>query len=157
MSTLSRTPCDVPFGGRKRTLRRIRSMSALPLKADIVSRICHVRFVPKPDQVRRNKEYHYSITSSAVASNLSGMVSPRNRRPCPRDKDNSDRGRAHTEDRIGPQIDQFFCQRPTYPHQRRSSEVRSGDYCFPSIPTSRAQPGTPRAKTARLNRSPHRP
>jgi hypothetical protein len=112
MSTISRTPCDVPFGGRKRTLRRIRSMSALPLKADIVSRICHVRFVPKPDRVRRNKEYRYSITSSAVASNLSGTVSPRNRRPCPRDKDNSDRGRAHTEDRIGPQIDQFFCQRP---------------------------------------------
>jgi len=45
----------------------------------------------------------------------------------------------------------------SYPHQRRSSEVRSGDCCLPSIPTSRAQSGTPRAKTARLNRSPHRP
>ena len=45
----------------------------------------------------------------------------------------------------------------SYPHQRRSSEVRSGDRCLPSIPTSRAQSGTPRAKTARLNRSPHRP
>jgi hypothetical protein len=35
--------------GQKRTLTDVRMMSALPLKADIVVRADHVRFVPKAD------------------------------------------------------------------------------------------------------------
>jgi hypothetical protein len=39
-----------------------------------MSALC--QFVPKPDQVHRNKEYRYSITSSARASSLSGNERP---------------------------------------------------------------------------------
>src|SRR6266571_6844207 len=35
-----------------------------------------VRSGPKPDQVHRNKEYRYSITSSASASILAGTMRP---------------------------------------------------------------------------------
>jgi hypothetical protein len=35
--------------GQKRTLKRLHPMSALPPKADINERYCHVRFVPKAD------------------------------------------------------------------------------------------------------------
>jgi hypothetical protein len=38
--------------------------------------IVEVRFVPKADQVHRNKIASYSITSSAVASSLSGIWRP---------------------------------------------------------------------------------
>ena len=35
--------------GQKRTSGHVRVMSALPPKADIAERECHVRFVPEPD------------------------------------------------------------------------------------------------------------
>jgi hypothetical protein len=38
--------------GQKRTLKRVRPMSALPPKADIAERRRHVRFVPKADVLR---------------------------------------------------------------------------------------------------------
>jgi hypothetical protein len=51
--------------------------AGLPPVADECCCTCEdFRVVPKPDHVHRNKEYHYSITSSALTSNLSGMVSP---------------------------------------------------------------------------------
>jgi hypothetical protein len=45
------TQVDVRFG-HKQTLEHVRVMSALPPKADIAERECHVRFVPKADIVR---------------------------------------------------------------------------------------------------------
>ena len=51
--------------GQKQTLSGVRSMSALPPKADIDQDGCNVRFVPEADILRRNKERRYSITSSA--------------------------------------------------------------------------------------------
>jgi hypothetical protein len=45
--------------GQKRTLRGVRSMSALPPKADIAERDRHVRFVPKADIGTAKK--HHSI------------------------------------------------------------------------------------------------
>jgi hypothetical protein len=44
----------------------IRSMSALPPKADIVEGDRHVRFVPKADVSNRSKADSYSITLSVV-------------------------------------------------------------------------------------------
>jgi hypothetical protein len=38
--------------GQKRTFTGLRSMSALPPKADIADHDCHVRFVPKADITR---------------------------------------------------------------------------------------------------------
>jgi hypothetical protein len=35
--------------GQKQTFKRVRLMSAIPPKADIAERRCHVRFVPKAD------------------------------------------------------------------------------------------------------------
>src|SRR5262249_30236158 len=62
--------------GPKQTLRRILVMSALPPKADIAERDWHVRFVPKADILRCSKNIGYSITSSAVARRVCGIVSP---------------------------------------------------------------------------------
>jgi hypothetical protein len=50
------------------------TMSALPPKADIRQRDCDVRFVPKADIVRCGEIRRYSITSSARASRVDGMV-----------------------------------------------------------------------------------
>jgi hypothetical protein len=52
-------------------------VSAIPPKADIAERECHVRFVPKADILRCGKERGYSITSSAVASSVDGIAMPR--------------------------------------------------------------------------------
>ena len=56
--------------GQKRTLRHLRSMSALPPIADIGERGQDVRFVPKADIGP-----HW-ITSSARANNVGGIVRP---------------------------------------------------------------------------------
>jgi hypothetical protein len=56
--------------GQKRTLKRLQPMSALPPKADIAQRDCHVRFVPKADIALQ------SITSSARASKDWGTDKP---------------------------------------------------------------------------------
>jgi hypothetical protein len=45
-------PC-MSLMGQKQTLRYLRSMSALPPKADIDERDCHVRFVPKDGVIGR--------------------------------------------------------------------------------------------------------
>src|SRR5215469_3636579 len=60
--------------GQKRTLERVRSMSALPPIADIETPSCDVRFVPKADILRCGKERRYSITSSASVSRLGGIL-----------------------------------------------------------------------------------
>jgi len=39
--------------GQKQTLKKVRLMSALPPKADIAERRCHVRFVPKATSAER--------------------------------------------------------------------------------------------------------
>jgi len=49
---------DQPSSARAR-------MSAIPPKADIAKRDCHVRFVPEADVSSRSKATVYSITSSA--------------------------------------------------------------------------------------------
>ena len=49
-------------------------MSALPPKADIGTQPRDVRFVPKADIVRCGEIRRYSITSSARASRVDGMV-----------------------------------------------------------------------------------
>ena len=41
--------------GQERTLQHVNLMSAIPSKADIDSRECHVCFVPKADILRCNK------------------------------------------------------------------------------------------------------
>ena len=51
-------------------------MSALPPKADIAERDGNVRFVPQADILRCGKERRYSITSSARASSVGGIVNP---------------------------------------------------------------------------------
>ena len=51
-------------------------MSALPPKADIGTQSWNVRFVPKADIPRCGEERRYSITSSAVASNVGGTSMP---------------------------------------------------------------------------------
>jgi hypothetical protein len=43
--------------GQKRTLGKVRLMSALPPKADIGTQSWNVRFVPKADKVHRNKKW----------------------------------------------------------------------------------------------------
>jgi hypothetical protein len=60
--------------GQKQTLRRPRSTSALPPKADIVQHGGNVRFVPIADILHCSEERRYSITSSAMASSDGGMV-----------------------------------------------------------------------------------
>jgi len=62
---------DVRFGSKAHM------MSALPPKADIAESDWHVRFVPKADILRRSKERRYSVTSSAVASNVCGKSARR--------------------------------------------------------------------------------
>jgi hypothetical protein len=57
--------------GRKRTLKYVRPMSALPPKADIQCDTRNIRFVPQAD-IRQI----YSITSSARRRNDSGMAKP---------------------------------------------------------------------------------
>src|SRR5262249_17039066 len=49
-------------------------MSALPPKADIGGASTDVRYVPKADIMRCGEIRRYSITSSARASNVGGMV-----------------------------------------------------------------------------------
>jgi hypothetical protein len=56
--------------GQKRTSEHVRSMSALPPKADIGTQSRDVHFVPKADILRCSKVRRYSITSSARASSL---------------------------------------------------------------------------------------
>jgi hypothetical protein len=51
-------------------------MSAIPPKADIAERRCHVRFVPKAD-ICTAAFFPYLITSSAQPSSDSGTVIPR--------------------------------------------------------------------------------
>jgi hypothetical protein len=62
--------------GQKQTSRSENAMSALPPKADIDWRLLNVRFVPKADILRCGKERRYSITSSAIESNVGGTVMP---------------------------------------------------------------------------------
>jgi len=62
--------------GQKQTLEQVRVMSALPPKADIGTRPCDVRFVPKADILRCGKKRRYSITLSASERTDSGMVNP---------------------------------------------------------------------------------
>src|SRR6516165_4982902 len=62
--------------GQKQTLQRILVMSALPPKADIGTQSRNVRFVPKADQVHRNKIASYSITSSVSAMTEEGTGMP---------------------------------------------------------------------------------
>jgi len=50
-------------------------MSAIPPKADIAERCCHVRFVPEADISRCGKTA-YSITLSALTMTESGTVTP---------------------------------------------------------------------------------
>jgi hypothetical protein len=52
------------------------SPTPLWVKADIPQHRLDVRFVPKADILRCGKERRYSITSSARASNVGGMVMP---------------------------------------------------------------------------------
>src|SRR6516165_2409197 len=60
--------------GQKQTFNDGCPMSALPPKADIETQPRNVRFVPKADIVRCGKIRRYSITSSARASRVDGMV-----------------------------------------------------------------------------------
>jgi hypothetical protein len=62
--------------GQKQTSTHVHVMSALPPKADIETQSRDVRFVPKADVSSRSKTARYSITLSAVTSNLSGILSP---------------------------------------------------------------------------------
>jgi hypothetical protein len=58
--------------GQKQTLRRSTAMSAIPPKADIAQRDCHVRFAPEADS--RSKIVTYSTTSSTRASSAAGTA-----------------------------------------------------------------------------------
>jgi hypothetical protein len=69
--------CSTSDLGQQRTCRAEIAMSALPLKADIRRHHRDVSFGPISDQVRRSKRPGQSITSSASASNLSGICRPR--------------------------------------------------------------------------------
>ena len=51
-------------------------MSAIPLKADIDRKRRGVCFVPKADIPRCGRDWRYSITSSAVARRVCGIVTP---------------------------------------------------------------------------------
>ena len=62
--------CQIFRTARYATLAR--PMSALPPKADIAERDWHVRFVPNADSC--TAAIRYSITSSARASRVDGMV-----------------------------------------------------------------------------------
>jgi hypothetical protein len=62
--------------GQKRFKRDVGVESALPQTADIGRRGRQVRSVPQPDSCTATKQHHYSITSSAVASNVGGTVRP---------------------------------------------------------------------------------
>ena len=62
--------------GQKRTFHIVRSMSALPPKADIETQSRNVRFVPKADILRCSEECRYSITSSVIAITPDGTVRP---------------------------------------------------------------------------------
>jgi hypothetical protein len=52
--------------GQKQTSNSQPVMSALPPKADIDERDCHVRFVPKADILHCGIQCRYSITSSGA-------------------------------------------------------------------------------------------
>jgi hypothetical protein len=60
--------------GHKQKSKLYRLMSALPPKADIGTWSRNVCFVPKADIVRCGEVRRYSITSSARASRVDGMV-----------------------------------------------------------------------------------
>ena len=60
--------------GQKQTSGHVRSMSALPPKADIGTQPRDVRYVPKADILRCGKERRYSATSSASASSFAGIA-----------------------------------------------------------------------------------
>ena len=60
--------------GQKQTSEKVRPMSALPPKADIGTQPRDVRYVPKADIMRCSRNCRYSITSSAVASSVCGML-----------------------------------------------------------------------------------
>src|SRR5215831_16601644 len=62
--------------GQKQTLPDISAISALPPKADIAERECHVRFVPKADSCTAANSIAISITSSARESSEGGTVRP---------------------------------------------------------------------------------
>src|SRR5215472_9066871 len=62
--------------GQKQTSEYARPMSALPPKADIDLVDGDVRYVPKADITRRNKNIAYSISASARVSTDCGMVIP---------------------------------------------------------------------------------
>jgi hypothetical protein len=59
--------------GHKRTLRRIRPMSALPPKADMAQHARNAR----SGLIQCNKKDPYSITSSAETSSVFGTAKPR--------------------------------------------------------------------------------
>ena len=73
-------PLVTPLANRVRDFEGmalpLRTMSALPPKADIGTQSRDVRFVPKADILRCGKERRYSITSSAIASTPGGIVRP---------------------------------------------------------------------------------
>jgi hypothetical protein len=52
--------------GQKQTSQHVRTMPALPPKADIETQSRNVRFVPKADILRCSKEPCYSIASPAA-------------------------------------------------------------------------------------------
>jgi hypothetical protein len=63
--------------GLKQTLGKVRLMSAIPPKADIAERRCHVRFVPKADSCTAATDLQglaYSITSSARVRTAEGIA-----------------------------------------------------------------------------------
>src|SRR5262250_3194513 len=62
--------------GQKRTFSSGRAMSRLPPKADIVDHDWDVRFVPKADILRCGRDLRYSVTSSAMASSVCGILRP---------------------------------------------------------------------------------
>src|SRR5262249_27520953 len=62
--------------GQEQSSLRHSAMSASPLKADIASAPRNVRFLPKADKRTATKKHNYSITSSAIASSLSGISRP---------------------------------------------------------------------------------
>src|SRR5262249_53175604 len=69
---------DLPMSvvGHTRSFGDVASMSELPSRAVVERKSVHGRKVPEAAVSSRSKQRNYSITSSAVASNLSGTVRP---------------------------------------------------------------------------------
>jgi hypothetical protein len=63
--------------GQKQTYAMQKAMSALPPIADIRRQVFDVCFVPKAVSCSAANKYLYSITSSAVTSNVCGTARPR--------------------------------------------------------------------------------